>query len=54
MTDSDDRNLALLHLRKIFSSYLKESNSYDSQISAFDKMLPLFNRVSFLFYYNCL
>lgn len=45
MADLNDRNLVLLNLRKIFSSYLKESNTYDTQVAAFDKMLPLLNRV---------
>jgi len=44
-----DRSLTLLHLRKTFSSYLKETRSESSALAAFDRMLPLFSRVMSLF-----
>ena len=44
---SGDRSLTLLHLRKTFSSHLKEPRS--DALAAYDRMLPLFSRVMSMF-----
>lgn len=41
--DVGDRHLHLLHLRKTFSGYLKDSHERDA--SQFERLLPLFNKV---------
>ena len=51
--DSEDRSLALLHLRKTFTTYLKEPDAANqADPRAFDRLLPLFSKVSLLWVFS--